>query len=235
MEAMRMIHETVKVGKNVVLGEGAVIEENVAIGDDVTIGHHAIIKKDTQLGSGVMIGDLAVLGKETSSNKKMARQPKKAGGPLVIEDGSVIGSNVVIYRDVRLGKGVFVGDMASIRENVTVGEESIIGRSAMVENNTKIGCRVTVQTGCYITADMEIEDQVFIGPCCSTSNDKYMGTGNYQYKGPTIKRGAKIGNNATLLPSVVIGEHAVIGAGAVITRDIPAGKTAYGNPGRVMK
>lgn len=84
----------------------------------------------------------------------------------------------------------------------------------MVENNTKIGKRVTIQTGCYITADMTIEDEVFIGPCCSTSNDKYMGMGNYPYQGPTIKRGAKIGNNATLLPAVVIGEHAVIGAGA---------------------
>lgn len=200
-----MIHETVKIGKNVVLGEHAVIEENVVIGDNVTIGHHAIIKKDTQIGSGVKIGDLAVLGKAASSNKKMARQPKQAGAPLRIQDDAVVGASAVIYRDVLLEKGVFVGDM------------------------------VTIQTGCYITADMTIEDEVFIGPCCSTSNDKYMGMGNYPYQGPTIKRGAKIGNNATLLPAVVIGEHAVIGAGAVITKDVPAGKTAVGNPGRLLK
>ncbi|MCY7781170.1 DapH/DapD/GlmU-related protein [Bacillus haynesii] len=230
-----MIHETVKIGKNVVLGEHAVIEENVVIGDNVTVGHHAIIKKDTQIGSGVKIGDLAVLGKAASSNKKMARQPKQTGAPLRIEEDAVVGASAVIYRDVLLEQGVFVGDMASIRENVAIGRESIIGRNAMVENNTRIGKRVTIQTGCYITADMTIEDEVFIGPCCSTSNDKYMGMGNYPYQGPTIKKGAKIGNNATLLPAVVIGEHAVIGAGAVITKDVPAGKTAVGNPGRLLK
>lgn len=65
-----MIHETAKIGKNVVLGEHAVIEENVVIGDNVTIGHHAIIKKDTHISGGVKIGDLAVLGKAASSNKK---------------------------------------------------------------------------------------------------------------------------------------------------------------------
>lgn len=201
-----MIHETAKIGKNVVLGEHAVIEENVVIGDNVTIGHHAIIKRDTHIGSGVKIGDLAVLGKAASSNKKMARQPKQAGAPLRIEDDAIVGASAVIYRDVLLEQGVFVGDMASIRENVAIGRESIIGRNAMVENNTRIGSKVTIQTGCYITADMTIEDEVFIGPCCSTSNDKYMGKGNYPYQGPTIKRGAKIGNNATLLPAVVVGE-----------------------------
>src|SRR5690625_4511302 len=96
----------------------------------------------------------------------------------------------------------------------------------MVENNTRIGGRVTIQTSAYVTADMIIEDEVFIGPCFSSSNDKYMGTGKVKLKGPTLKKGAKIGNNASLLPEVVIGEGAMVGAGAVVTKDIARGVTA---------
>lgn len=230
-----MIHASAQIGNNVTIGENVVIEENVVIGDNVTIGHNTIIKKETQIGNFVQIGELTVLGKPTSSNKKMARKPGKALDPLIIEDYVTIGCNSVIYRHVKLETGVFVGDLTSIREKVTVGEDSIVGRNAIVETNTLIGKRVTIQTGCYITADMVIEDEVFIGPCCSSSNDKYMGMGNFKHQGPVIKRGAKIGNNATLLPAITIGENAIVGAGSVITKDIPANKVVVGNPGKIIK
>lgn len=230
-----MVHSSVVIGDNVTIGENVVIEENVIIGDSVSIGHHVVIKKDTKIGDFVQIGELTVLGKPTSSNKKMARKPGKALDPLVIDDHVIIGCNSVLYRGVKLSSGVFVGDLASIREKVVVGEDSIIGRNAIIETNTKIGKRVTIQTGCYITADMVIEDEVFIGPCCSSSNDKYMGMGNYKHQGPIIKRGAKIGNNATLLPAVTIGENAIVGAGSVITKDVPPNKTVIGNPGKIIK
>lgn len=230
-----MIHATAKIGNDVTLGENVVVEENVVIGNHVSIGHHVVIKKDTIIGNYVQIGDLTVLGKTTSSNKKMTRKPGQILNPLIIEDHVTIGCNSVIYRHVTLENGVFVGDLSSIREMVIVGEDSIVGRNAIVETNTKIGRRVTIQTGCYITADMVIEDEVFIGPCCSSSNDKYMGMGNYKHQGPIICKGAKIGNNATLLPAVIIGENAIVGAGSVITKDVPANKTVVGNPGIIIK
>lgn len=230
-----MIHPSAVIGDQVVLGEGVVIEENVTIGDHVTIGHHVVIKKDTKIGSHVEIADLTVLGKNTSSNKKMARKPGKQLGPLLIGDHVRVGCNSVIYRGTTLESGVFVGDLSSIREHVTIGEDSIIGRNAIVETNTTIGRRVTIQTGCYITADMIIEDEVFIGPCCSTSNDMYMGMGNYEHQGPIIKKGAKIGNNATLLPGITIGENAIVGAGTVVVKDVLNHHTVVGNPSRIIK
>ena len=124
--------------------------------------------------------------------------------------------------------------MASIRENVAIGRESIIGRNAMVENNTRIGSKATIQTGCYITADMTIEDEVFIGPCCSTSNDKYMGKETTRIKVQLLKEERKSGITQHCCRRLSSG-RAVIGAGAVITKDVPAGKTAVGNPGRLMK
>src|SRR5690606_4557795 len=131
---------------------------------------------------------------------------------LLIEDNVKVGSHCVIYHGSIISDGVLIGDFASIRENVKVGIDSIIGRNSMVENDTTIGNNVTIQTSSYVTANMIIEDDVFIGPCFSSSNDKYMGEGNYMLKGPVLKYGAKIGNNASLLPGITIGEKAVIGA-----------------------
>ncbi|MFZ0476990.1 MAG: DapH/DapD/GlmU-related protein [Halobacillus sp.] len=225
----------IKVGKNVSFGKNVVVEENVSIGDDVVIGHNVVIKKDTIIGNNVYINDLTLLGRSPGSNKKMARKPSSTLPPLVIEEDVTIGSNCVIYRGVSISQGVFIGDLASIREQVSIGDCSIVGRNAIIENKTTIGGNVVIQTGSYITADMIIEDNVFIGPCFSSSNDKYMGMGNFHHQGPTIKKGAKIGNNATLLPAIVIGESAIVGAGAVVTKDVPAREVVVGNPSRRIK
>lgn len=219
-------------GGQITIGRHTVIDPTVTIGDQVTIGNCVVIKSGVCIGNGVQIGDLCVLGQTPTSNLKMAIKPSSQLPPLTIQDGVKIGSGVVIYAGVTLDKDVFVGDTASIRERVMVGESSIIGRNVMIEPKTMIGRRVTIQTSSYITSDMMIEDEVFIGPCCSTSNDKYMGFGNYPHQGPIIKRRARIGNNATLLPGIMIGEQAIIGAGAVITSDVPTGLTYVGNPGR---
>lgn len=219
-------------GNHVSMGQSVVIEPGVSIGDNVVIGHFVVIKSGTVIGSGVQIGDMCVLGKAPSSNRKMAMKPPLELPPLIIGDDVKIGCGVVLYRGVKLANDVLVGDMASVRERVAIGESTIIGRNVIVEPKTVIGNRVTVQTSSYITSDMIIEDDVFIGPCCSTSNDKYMGRGNYPHQGPIIKRQARIGNNATLLPGIVIGERAVIGAGTVVTKDVPNDQTIIGNPGK---
>ncbi|MDY0410356.1 DapH/DapD/GlmU-related protein [Virgibacillus soli] len=230
-----MIDQTVTLGENVKIGEYVVLEENVMIGNNVEIGNHVIIKEGTIISDDVTIQDHAILGKPLTKFKHLARKPKKEVDVLLIGERAVIGSHAVLYRGSKLMDDVFVGDMASIRENVIVGEKSIIGRNAMVENNTTIGKGVTIQTSSYVTADMVIEDNVFIGPSFSSSNDKYMGMGNVELKGPTLKKGAKIGNNASLLPGITIGVKAVVGAGAVVTKDVTDGKTVVGNPAQVLE
>ncbi|MFP3886601.1 DapH/DapD/GlmU-related protein [Priestia filamentosa] len=228
------IHKNAKIGKGVSIGSYVVIEEGVIIGDYVTIGHHCIIKSGVVLKDHIIIGDMVILGQRTSSNKKMARKPSKHLGELIIEEDTIIGSQVTLYKGSKISEGVFLADYVSIREQVEVGSHSIIGRQAMIEPNTSIGSYVTIQTGSYITADTIIEDEVFIGPCCSMSNDKYMASGKGIHKGPIIRKGAKIGNNATLLPEIEIGEQAVVGAGAVVTKSIPAQEVFVGNPARKL-
>lgn len=229
-----MIDQTAKIGKNVSLGEYVVIGKNAVIGDNAVIGNHTVIREDTIIRDNVVVQDFTSLGQHPTSNKKMARKTSKTLSPLVIGKDVKIGSHSVIYRGTVISGGVLIGDLASVRERVKIGQNSIIGRNVMVENDTQIGERVTIQTGSYVTAVMIIEDDVFIGPRFSSSNDKYMGKGGAQLQGPILKKGSKIGNNASLLPGVVIGEKAIIGAGAVVTKDVQAKETAAGNPAKKL-
>lgn len=228
-----MINERAFIGENVTLGEYVVIEENVIIGNSVTIGHHCVIKKDTIIGDSVTIGNMTSLGKYPSGNKQMTKNSASDTRPLIIGNDVKIGDNCVLYRGSVLHEDIFVGDLASIREHVEIGKKSVVGRNAIIENDTIIGNSVTIQTGCYITAYMKIEDNVFIGPCCSTSNDKYMRSGGVGLKGPIIKSGAKIGNNATLLPGITIGKDSIIGAGTVVVHDVSEDLTIIGMAGKV--
>src|SRR5690625_7806328 len=105
----------------------------------------------------------------------------------------------------------------------------------MVENNTHIGRFVTIQTSSYVTAYMSIEDHVFIGPCFSTSNDKYMGMKNEGLQGPVLKKDSKMGNNATFLPGIIIGKQATVGAGSVVTKHDVDGEIGDDNPAKKIK
>ena len=104
-----------------------------------------------------------------------------------------------------------------------------------VECNTKIGKRSKIQTAAHITGDCIIGDDVFVGPEVTTMNDLYMGARETEMKGPIIEDGALIGGNATLLPGVRIGKNAVVGAGSVVTKDVPANEVWVGNPARKIK
>jgi acetyltransferase-like isoleucine patch superfamily enzyme len=218
-------------GEHVVLGHHVVIESGVTIGRNVRIGHHSVILQDTVIGDDVVVGSGSVLGCQPYTNSKVLHSVSRQAS-LIVGSRSRIGSGAVIYAGTRLGDDVLVGDLATIRERTFIGSSTVVGRSAKVECRTVVGSGVVIQTGAYITADMIIEDHVFIGPEVSTSNDKYMEPTQVALRGPHIKQGARIGNNATLLPGIVIGRHAVVGAGSVVTRDIPDGVTAVGVPAK---
>lgn len=152
---------------------------------------------------------------------------------VIIGDNALIRSGTIIYSNVEIGNGLRTGHRVLIRENCKIGDNVLIGTNSVLDGNCQVGNNVNVQTDAYITAYTTIEDDVFIGPRVVTTNDKYMFYGA-KLAGPTIKKGAKIGANATLLPGVVIGEGTVVGSGAVVTKDVPAGMTVAGNPARTF-
>lgn len=170
--------------------------------------------------SGVTIQDFVVIGKDGS---------QKAVRRTWIGKGTRVLTGAIIYSGCDIGKNCLIADHASIRENCVLGDNTVIGRNVCVEMNTKIGAHVLIETQAHITGNMVIEDYAFIGPNVTTMNDKIMGhpvkfrpklKGKIELVGPTIKRGARIGSAACILPGVVIGEEAVVGAGAVVTKDV---------------
>jgi acetyltransferase-like isoleucine patch superfamily enzyme len=173
------------------------------------------------IGSNYVIQDDVILG--NSDN-----------GKIIIGDNALIRSGSIIYSDVKIGNNFRTGHGVLIRENTEIGDDVLIGTNSVIDGNSKLGNNVSVQTAAYITAYTTIEDNVFIGPRVVTANDKYMVTGA-KLRGPTIKKGARIGANATILPGIVIGERAIVGSGSVVTKDVAAGTTVVGNPARLIR
>jgi acetyltransferase-like isoleucine patch superfamily enzyme len=131
-----------------------------------------------------------------------------------------------------------MGDQTAVRERVTIGDNVILGRGSLVENDTTIGSGTKIQANVYVTAYSTIEEDVFLAPCVATTNDNYMGRTEARHefvKGPTIRRGARVGGASIILPGVVIGEEAFIAAGALVTKDVPARKLVAGLPARVWR
>ena len=125
--------------------------------------------------------------------------------------------------------------MSTIRENVKIGTKTIIGRGVAVENYCNIGSCCKLETNVYITAYSDIEDYVFIAPGVVTSNDNYAGRDPERFnhfKGVTVKKGGRIGAQATILPGKIIAEDSLVGAGTVVTKDTEPGKVVLGNPSR---
>jgi acetyltransferase-like isoleucine patch superfamily enzyme len=159
------------------------------------------------------------------------------GMNVVIGDNAVIRSNTVIYAGVRIGDGLETGHNVVIREENVIGSDFNIWNNSVVDYGCRIGDRVKVHSKVYVSQYSVIEDDVFIAPGVTLANDMHPGCGFSMQcmKGPTIKKGAQIGVNVTVLPRVTIGEFALVGAGSVVTRDVPAHAVVFGNPARVMK
>jgi len=108
----------------------------------------------------------------------------------------------------------------------------------VIENKSTIGKRCKIETGAYITALSTVEDYCFIAPEVTFTNDRFLGRTEKRkkyFKGPTLKKGSRIGANATILPGIIIGEDALVAAGAVVTKDVPPKVVVAGVPARYLK
>jgi len=234
----RHIHPTCQIGAGTRYGHNTVISENVRIGNNCQIGHGVVIHPDTVIGNDVRIDDNTIVGKLPMKAALSAITRDQQLPPCEIEDGCLVGALSVLYRGCKLRTKVMVADLASIREEVELGEYTIVGRGVTVENKVKIGKRCKLETEAYITALSEIEDGCFIAPEVTFTNDNFLGRTKERFKfhkGVTVKRGGRIGANVTVLPGITIGEDALVAAGSVVTRDVPAKKLVMGSPARVRR
>src|SRR5207237_10076574 len=136
-------------------------------------------------------------------------------GPLELGPGTIVSTGAVVFAGTRIGARVIVGDGACVRERCVVGDDVVIGRGSLVENDTTIGALTKIQAHAYITAYSTLEEHVFVAPCVVTTNDDFMGRTERRHsliKGPTIRRGARVGGGAVRLPGAAIGAEAFVGA-----------------------
>jgi acetyltransferase-like isoleucine patch superfamily enzyme len=218
--------------ENLVMGEG------VTIGEAVEIGANVVIHDGTVIGDGVVIQDNVVLGKQPKLSKRSTSAKKEPLAPLEIGAGTAVCSGAVVYAGTVLGPDVIIGDQASVRERCRLGEGVVVGRGVCVENDVPIGAFTKIQSNSYITAYSELEDHVFIAPCVTTTNDNFMGRTEARHeliKGAIIRRGARVGGGVVILPGIEIGAEAFVAAGALVTRDVPAGKLVAGLPAQVWR
>jgi acetyltransferase-like isoleucine patch superfamily enzyme len=197
----------------------------------------ATVYPGTILGENVRVLEGAVVGKQPSLGARSTakREPLP---PARIGDNTVVSTGAVVFAGSTIGADCIVGDQSCIRERVTLADDCVLGRGSLIENDTTVGAGTRIQAEAYITAYSTLEEDVFIAPCVVTTNDNFMGRTERRkalMKGPTIRRSARVGGGAILCPGVEIGEEAFVGAGAVVTKDVPARKLVVGNPARVLR
>jgi acetyltransferase-like isoleucine patch superfamily enzyme len=197
----------------------------------------ATVYPGTVLGEGVKVLENAVVGKQPSLSSRSTTKREELA-PAEIGDDTIVSTGAIVFAGTRIGARVILGDQSCVRERVTVGDDVVLGRGSLIENDTTVGAMTKIQAMAYITAYSTLEEHVFVAPCVVTTNDNFMGRTEARHaltKGATIRRGARVGGGAVLCPGVEVGEEAFVGAGAVVTKNVPPRALVVGNPARVLR
>ena len=183
-------------------------------------------EKYIKIGRDCFISSSAILGHKSLSNLG------KPDARISLGFGSYVLSGAVIYEGARIGKHAIIGHNAVIREHAVIGQRVCFWNNVFIDYNSHVGSNVKIHYNTYVAPGTIIEDDVFLGPGVVFANVIHPGCKFLKkcMKGPVIKKGAQVGANVTVNPYVTIGEKAIIGSGSVVTKNIPKGCFAYGNP-----
>ena len=219
----------------------AYVDDEAKIGDNVSIGRFAEILSGSVIGSNCVIGSHCIIGHP--SKLELQKADFSAASPKIsdlivkepvtkIGERSIIRSGSIIYKHVVVGKNLRTGHSALIREHVTIGDNCIVGTQAILDGYIKVGSGSMIQSQCYVSQSVRIGKGVFIAPGCVFLDNKKIILGQ-GLDGATIEDYVRISAGTKVLPGVTIGKYALIGAGAVVTKDIPPKALAYGVPAEI--
>jgi len=192
--------------------EPYVVYPNVHLGKNVTIEEFCVIGKPPV---GVAVGELETF----------------------IGDNAVLRSGTVIYAGNRIGSGFQTGHHVVVRESNTIGDDVSIGSLSCVEHHVILEDGVRLHSQCFVPEYSVLKKRAWLGPHCVLTNAKYPRSRNVKQflVGAVLEENVKVGANSTILPGVQIGRDSLIGAGSTVTKDIPAGVVAVGNPAVVVR
>lgn len=190
----------------------------------------SIIYKNVKIGKNCQIGDYVIIGVPPRGEKPGSLETQ-------IGDNTIIRSHTVIYAGNKIGDNFQTGHGVMIRELNEIGNNVSIGTSSVVEHHVIINNSVRIHTQAFIPEFSILEEACWIGPNVVLTNAKYPLSPNAkkELKGPIIKKNAKIGANSTLLPGITIGENSLVGAGSVVTKNVPSNKVVAGNPAKILE
>ncbi|GAA1795337.1 DapH/DapD/GlmU-related protein [Planosporangium flavigriseum] len=207
----------------------------IVLGARVVLGAFTVVHGGTRVGDDTHIGHRAIVG-EPEYGYAMRQVYQGAGDTTAIGSGVVVRAGAVVYAGARIGNDTTIGHNTLLRTNVTVGSGSQLAANLTAERGTRIGDGVRCSPGSHLTADTVIADRVFIGAGVRTVNDKQLIWRDPDQEQildpPVFEYGCKIGSGAVLLAGVTVGVRALVGAGSVVTRDVPADAVVYGSPAR---
>jgi acetyltransferase-like isoleucine patch superfamily enzyme len=210
----------------------------VTIGSRCRVGPFAVIYGGTSLADGAEVEEHVVVGRP-EHGYAVGKVHPGSGAETAIGSGAVIRSGAIVYAGTRIGGETVIGHHTLLRSFVTVGDRVQLGHNLTVERETRIGNDVRCSPGSHLTSSCMLADHVFLGAGIRTVNDRYLiwrDPGREpELLAPRFDRGSRIGSGSVILAGVTIGEDALVGAGSVVTRDVPPRALAYGVPARVRK
>ncbi|WP_281202010.1 hypothetical protein [Nocardia harenae] len=208
----------------------------VVVAGGAVICAFATVHGGVALAENALVEEQAVIGKP-EHGYAVGRIHPGAGGMTLLGAESVIRSGAIVYADVEVAAATVVGHQSVLRTGVRVGAETVLGHHLCVERGTWIGQRVRCSPGSHITSSTHLADEVFLGAGVRTVNDKTLTWRDPNREPilvpPRFETGAKVGTGSVIMGGVTIGARALVGAGSLVTRDIPPGALAYGHPARV--